>query len=254
MMLHTAINTLAGFLARRDLPLRTPQSMQQCTGLDQCDVCVLFGGSIVPGGDEMAHAIRSGIARTYVIAGGAGHTTPTLRAHMHTLFPDADTAAMPESALFQMYLNRKHGLHADYLETQSTNCGNNITNLLALLEDNGIPRQSMLLMQDGAMQRRMGLTLQKYAPDTRILHYAVYQAHLTESMAFDPPIPYMWDADHFAALLLGEIARLRDDENGYGPRGKNFIAHEDIPPDVEQAFAALQRHYEVRDANPAFRG
>ena len=110
----------------------------------------------------------------------------------------------------------------------------------------------MLLMQDGAMQRRMGLTFEKYAPHVRILHYAVYQARLTRHMIYDPPIPYMWDTDRFAALLLGEIARLRDDENGYGPRGKNFIVHEDIPPEVEQAFRVVQRRYAVRDANPAF--
>lgn len=30
----------------------------------------------------------------------------------------------------------------------------------------------------------------------------------------------------------GEIPRLRDDVNGYGPKGKKFIAHVNIPDKV----------------------
>lgn len=254
MLLHHAVNTLADFLARRDFPCMTRQSMLRHTGLDQCDVCVLFGGSILSGGDVMAAAISERVARTYVLVGGAGHTTPALRERMHALFPDVDTSAMPEAALFALYLDRVHGLKADHMETCSTNCGNNITCLLDLLASSGVPHQSMLLIQDGAMQRRMGLTLRKYAPDTRILHYAAYRACLTQDMQYQSPIKGMWDTERFISLLLGEVARIRDDENGYGPRGKNFIAHEEIPPQVESAFQFLTYHYAVRDANPAFRG
>ena len=46
------------------------------------------------------------------------------------------TAALQDSEaeLFNEYLQDKHGLLADYLEKESTNCGNNITFLLSLLE------------------------------------------------------------------------------------------------------------------------
>ena len=37
----------------------------------------------------------------------------------------------------------------------------------------------------------------------------------------------------------GEVPRLRDDEQGYGPRGRGFIAHVDVPDDVEAAHASL---------------
>ena len=32
-----------------------------------------------------------------------------------------------EAELFNDYLQEKHGLSADYLEKESTNCGNNVT-------------------------------------------------------------------------------------------------------------------------------
>ena len=53
-------------------------------------------------------------------------------------------------------------------------------------------------------------------------------------------------------LLMGEIPRLSDDENGYGPKGKDYIAHVDIPEKVEQAFLKLKQVYGsmVREANP----
>ena len=61
--------------------------------------------------------------------------------------------------------------------------------------------------------------------------------------------------ERYLTLLLGEIPRLRDDENGYGPRGKGFLAHVDIPEEVEAAFQLLQQSGlgSVRLANAAYR-
>jgi hypothetical protein len=38
---------------------------------------------------------------------------------------------------------------------------------------------------------------------------------------------------------MGEVPRLRDDTDGYGPRGRDFIAHVDLPQEVEIAYLAL---------------
>ena len=40
----------------------------------------------------------------------------------------------------------------------------------------------------------------------------------------------------------------------YGPQGKNFLAHVDIPAEVQAAFARLQTVYgtDTRAANPAY--
>jgi hypothetical protein len=39
---------------------------------------------------------------------------------------------------------------------------------------------------------------------------------------------------------MGEIPRLRDDKEGYGPRGKGFIVHVDIPDEVEEAWRRVK--------------
>lgn len=45
--------------------------------------------------------------------------------------------------------------------------------------------------------------------------------------------------DRFLELILGEVPRLRDDKHGYGPEGKGFIPHVDIPNQVEQSWELL---------------
>jgi hypothetical protein len=53
----------------------------------------------------------------------------------------------------------------------------------------------------------------------------------------------VWDVDRFISLLLGEIPRLRDDPSGYGPKGKDFIDHVEIPAEVEAAWNRLSQRY-----------
>ena len=64
----------------------------------------------------------------------------------------------------------------------------------------------------------------------------------------------MWDIERYISLLMGEIPRLSDNENGYGPKGKGFIAHVEIPDQVSKAFHELHRIYSgaVRNANPLY--
>ncbi len=50
----------------------------------------------------------------------------------------------------------------------------------------------------------------------------------------------LWENQRFFDLLMGEIPRLRDDKNGYGPNGKDFIVHVTITEEVESAWA--RRH------------
>jgi hypothetical protein len=42
--------------------------------------------------------------------------------------------------------------------------------------------------------------------------------------------------ERFLALILGEVRRLRDDENGYGPRGRSFLPHVEIPEPVIESY------------------
>ncbi|MFZ2867938.1 MAG: hypothetical protein WAZ41_08650, partial [Gemmiger qucibialis] len=151
----------------------------------------------------------------------------------------------------------KYG-NADALETQSTNCGNNITYLLELLEREKIPCRSIILCQDATMQRRMEMGLRKYRPQgMEIINYAAYQAEVVaqgSQLTYREAIPGMWTVDRYVNLLMGEIPRLTDNDAGYGPNGKNYIAHDDIPPEVRAAFERLQAVYgtQTRAANPLY--
>ena len=251
------INILGSFCGKRDIPLLTREELKNKYGIDQADVMVLFGGSILCGGDVLAEAMEAQAAGKYIIAGGAGHTTETLRLKMNAEFPEIQTKGLPEAKIFEAYLETRYGLHADFLECDSTNCGNNITYLLELLKREHISCDSIILAQDATMQHRMEAGLRKYAPDMRIINYAVYDAKVVlkdSELAFDKEIWGMWDMDRYINLLLGEIVRLADDRGGYGPKGSNFIAHVEISAKVREAFSELEKEYAgmVRKADPQY--
>ena len=52
------------------------------------------------------------------------------------------------------------------------------------------------------------------------------------------------------------VQRLSDNEDGYGPEGKGYIVHVDIPDEVEKAFMDLKKEFgdKVRVANPEYAG
>ncbi|MBU5894814.1 hypothetical protein JVW19_22840, partial [Vibrio cholerae O1] len=77
-------------------------------GIDQADIMVLFGGSILCGGDLLAEGIKNNIAKKYVIVGGAGHTTVVLRNKMHSQLPNVDTSKLTEAEIFDEYLKYKY--------------------------------------------------------------------------------------------------------------------------------------------------
>lgn len=251
------INTLGAFCGRRDISLLTSQALKKRYGFEQADIMVLFGGSILCGGDVLANAMQNKVAKKYMIVGGEGHTTETLRIKMHRQFPEIATAGLPEAKIFAGYLKCKYGLEPDYLECNSTNCGNNITFLLDLLKEHHITFHSIILCQDATMQLRMAAGLSKYESDVIIINYATYCADVVvkEGTLTYAEVPLgMWDMERYRTLLMGEIPRLSDDLEGYGPNGKNYIAHVDIPPDVRSAFDSLKENYgnAVREANPLY--
>lgn len=252
------INILGAFCGKRDVAELTSEQLMKSYGVPQADVMVLFGGSILCGGDVLAQAMKNHVAKKYAIVGGAGHTTETLRRKMQEEFPEIETAGLPEAEVFARYLKHQYGLVPDFLECKSTNCGNNITYLLELLQEKCISFQSIILSQDATMQCRMEAGLRKYVSDKiQIINYAVYEAKVIvehSELEYEKEIWGMWDMERYISLLMGEIPRLTDDENGYGPEGKNFIAHVDIPTEVRNAFEQLRNAYPgfVREANPLY--
>ena len=254
------VNILAEFCGKRDVPALTAENLQKLIGTAQADVMVLFGGSILQGGKVLAEAMKNGAARVYGIVGGEGHTTQSLRDAVHAEFPQIETRGKAEAEVFSAYLREAWGLAPDFLECRSTNCGNNITNLLQLLREKQIPSKSIILTQDRTMQRRMEAGFRKHAgEEIKVVNYPTYETGVVfreGKLSFDREIRGMWDMERYITLLMGEIPRLTDDENGYGPRGKNFIAHVDVPMEVQEAFCFLREQYPhlVRGANPAYAG
>jgi uncharacterized SAM-binding protein YcdF (DUF218 family) len=220
-----SINTLVRFCARRDVPELEA---------DSADVAILFGGSIVAGADLFAAAMRKGVARHYMIVGGEGHTTDALRAIL------GDAQGRTEAALFERYLRRRYALSPDLIEQESTNCGNNVTNALAVLRAAGVAYGKMVLIQDATMQQRMDAGFRRHAPSIQLINYAAHRTMVDDALEFVDPPAGMWALDRYVSLLMGEIPRLTDDAGGYGPAGRGFIAHVDVPDEVHRALDHLK--------------
>ena len=146
MEIVDAINILSNFCGVRDIESLTQTELKNKFNLEQVDVAVLFGGSIIEGGDIFAEVMKNNLAKKYIIAGGAGHTTESLREKMRDVLEKNFSPTITEAELFNQYLLEKFNLHADYLETKSTNCGNNITCMLSLIKENKIPCENILLI------------------------------------------------------------------------------------------------------------
>lgn len=252
------INILGEFCGKRDIPYLNREELKKKYGIYQADVMVLFGGSIICGGDVLAKAMKDDIAKKYIIVGGAGHTTETLRVKLKKELPSLETQGLTEAEIFTNYIKYKYDLVPDLLEVNSTNCGNNITYLLELLKENNIQFKNIILVQDATMQHRMEAVLRKYIPyDITIINFASYDAKVVvqdNELTYENHIFGMWDIERYITLLMGEIPRLCDNVNGYGPKGKNFIEHVHIPNEVHNAFLDLKNQYGemVREANPAY--
>ncbi|MET9023246.1 ElyC/SanA/YdcF family protein [Actinopolymorpha sp. NPDC004070] len=245
-----SINALVRFCARRDVEALTPGHLS-----GRADVAILFGGSILAGAAVFADAIRAEVAGFYLVVGGEGHSTDALRRQLRDRTGWPDVGTLTEAALFDRYLREYHGVVADALEEESTNCGNNVTNALALMDARGVGRDRIVLVQDATMQQRMDAGFRRHVPPTtELVNFASHQTRVREvdgALEYESAPDGMWEIERYVSLLMGEIPRLRDDADGYGPSGQDYISHVDVPHDVEAAFALLQESAEhtVRQAD-----
>ncbi|MDD3117950.1 MAG: ElyC/SanA/YdcF family protein [Victivallales bacterium] len=243
------LNILGAFCGVRDIEAPTPAALRRRYAWAQADILILFGGSILAGGEVAAAAMTQRLARKYMIVGGEGHTTAALRGKMREVCPEMDTAGRSEAELFSDYLNLRHGLTPDYLECESTNCGNNVTNCLAVLQQHHCPCRHVIIIQDATMQRRMDAGFRKFLPGATIVNFAAYRAEVVVrggQLAYREEIPGMWEPERYLSLLLGEIPRLTDDADGYGPQGRNYIAHVEVPRPVREAYRHLREEFPSR--------
>ncbi|KAF8855658.1 hypothetical protein BDZ45DRAFT_676058 [Acephala macrosclerotiorum] len=159
------------------------------------------------------------------------------------------------------------------VEDQSTNCGANASKTRELLERSRIETpKSMIIVQDPTMALRTVASFQKVYQDVkieiksapilipsviddrpdwpmrwnidamRIEHHIVSKALGHSDVQTRRPhleAGELWEQERFFDLIIGEVPRLRDDKDGYGPEGKGFIAHVDVAEEVEEAWKRL---------------
>jgi len=254
------INLLSDFLGKRDIDTLSSKALEEKYQISQADLLILFGGSIAYGCDVVGQAISNKIAHNFMIVGGEGHTTESLRRAIHHADPEIVTTGKMEADMMSEYIKRKYDIDDMLIERNSTNCGNNITYALDVIKENNLAPNNMIIVQDATMQCRMDAGFRKYLQDSKIevINFASYKVKVEvkdEKLVIEPSTIWgMWEIERYISLLMGEIPRLLDDTNGYGPNGKNYIAHVDIPMHVLKAFEDLKVEYGdlMRVANPVY--
>ena len=101
-----AVNILGKFCGPRDIEELTTAALQDKYHFSRVDVAVLFGGSILAGGEVFAEIMKNRLAEKYVIVGGAGHTTETLREKMAASLGREVSSNSCEAKLFNEYLQK----------------------------------------------------------------------------------------------------------------------------------------------------
>ena len=262
--LSNDVNTIATFLAHNQIP-----SLSTCEPIDCIIICassVLYQASYV----FQVLQDRPSLAKALVLVGGIGHSTNLIyeavarHPEYCRIQNEGDVVGLPESHVLQRILDHSFNIpKPDHdgpkvlIEDRSTNCGANAVETRKVLDQHGITGPlSCIVVQDPTMSLRTIASFEKayedlpgaekptfkacpvFVPKTRIedgrLEYEVNASdEFREELRLRPEA--LWEKQRFCELLVGEVTRLKDDENGYGPEGKGFIGHVDVPDEVVQA-------------------
>lgn len=245
-----AVNRIAAYLARRDADGLSAVSIHSLTGESHVDLLILLGSAIPATAVLAAHAYKEGLARRILISGGRGHSTSYLTENMsHPRYREwaEGTGDKPEAAILAPILHH-HGVPREdvLLESESVHCGDNAIKSLGIVRGTGIKADTVLLIQDPTMQRRSHASFEKIwqGRGTRFISYAPFVPKAVcdqgrRSVRIPEDMAPAWEWGRFLDLIRGEIPRLRDDGEGYGPRGRGFIVHVDIPGQIESDAALL---------------
>lgn len=241
------INEIGNFLARRDIKDLTSESLNERFNIKKVDVLILLGSSITYTIKCAIEAYKNNICEKILICGGIGHSTELLRNEVrnHSLYKDIEVEGKSEADIINEIINRYYDLPKDkiIIENQSTNCGDNAKKAIEVLDKEGINYNSLLLIQDPTMQLRSYLSFLKYLKGKDkviVVNYAPFIPEVNDNIELiNEGIDGIWNKDRYLELLMGEIPRLRDDENGYGPKGTGFIEHIYIPSNIEKCYLKL---------------
>lgn len=242
-----AVNTVGRWLAQDELHDGPP-----------VDFVILAGNAVIPAVDA-ACRIASERGVPLLISGGIGHSTTFLYAAVaqHPRYNTLPTTGRAEAAILADIAREFWKIPAEniLIEDQSTNCGENARFSREMMAYRGLRAERVLVVQDPTMQRRTMATFARVCRDEAVSPAWVSHPGLTpvvknseNGLTFSGESEGLWPIERYLSLVLGELPRLRDDVNGYGPRGRDFIAHVEIPEDVENAWSILRSDAILTDA------
>jgi uncharacterized SAM-binding protein YcdF (DUF218 family) len=246
-----AFNEVAAFLALDDLGPQGADGLPEDLAAGSVDCVILAGNCVLETAEGAFRAVKGGVGPKLLITGGVGHATEVLRRKvaMHPAYRVVATEARTEAHILADIAERFWDIARSsiLIEPDSTNSGENAWFSRRVLESAGLNVRAILLVQDPTMQRRADATFRHVwsdCPDLSVLNWPTFtpRVHLVgKELRFDlNGVAGLWSMDRFMALVMGEIPRLRDDPHGYGPKGRGFIAHVDIPEHIEAAYAQLK--------------
>jgi len=248
------INKISEFLAVRDISALNPTELERKFGLKKVDVLVLLGNSIPYTVQCAANVWKNNMCDKILISGGVGHSTQLLRDEVrkNSEFNLIRVDDRSEADIFFDIMTKIYGVSPDkiIIENKSTNCGDNAKKTIELLCKLNIKYRSLILIQDPTMQLRTFASFSKYTydNDVKLVNYAPFIPKIDIDLRLsNVGTNGAWDEKRYLELLMGEIPRLRDDENGYGPNGKDFIVHVNIPREIEEVYNILKR--QINDEN-----
>ena len=263
------INTISEYLSDSEI--------DDLSSVQPVDCIVICASEVLHGAEIIFKTLqeRPTLTKCLILCGGIGHSTELLYAAVvrHPRYSSlaAEIQGLPEARVLEKILDRFFERSAItsqgcqiLIEDQSTNCGQNASFIRRVLDRAGVSvPKTMIINQDPTMMLRTKASFRRVYQDVpsavSFLSCPVWipkvQLDRTNS---DPAVGLdsigtsafeRWSPERFIELILGEIPRLRDDENGYGPCGRDFIAHVDVPNEVEMAWSRLVdtfKHHKLR--------
>ncbi|MGE9551152.1 YdcF family protein [Erwinia amylovora] len=250
------LNTLARWLAEDDLNAGEQQSDKtslagRSNPVVNAEMMILAGHAVLPG-ITGAFDLLSASSLPVLFSGGVGHSTALLKQALSSSshYAGVSTTADSEAEMLADAAEQGAGIARERLliENQSRNCGENADFSLTFLLNRGAVPERILLVQDPLMQRRTTATYRTawarrgvaasfiswpvFVPSLSVREgeYVITGASTQEGL---------WSLNRYVSMILGEVKRLRNDENGYGPAGAGFIDPVCIPAEVEAASQRL---------------
>lgn len=249
--MYQDINKIAEFLACRDVSELTKKALKETCGRERADAMFVFGNDLPYVMEFASGKFKNEIADKLIICGGIGHSTVRLMEAVRSSDKYAalreDIKDLSEAEIYAEIAEKIYKIPKDriILDTLSTNCGENAANGYDLLERLKKEFHAILLIQDPILLKRSRASMERQRRgNEKIIAYAPFLPKVREDFSYDMEITPLWEFQRFIELLLGEISRLRDDENGYGPKGMNFIPHVEIPEDVLEAYERVREKYQ----------